>query len=173
MHSALSALDSMDTQHSVPLTLQALSAKCEHRVWSLLRRPSVMHTGGRRCSGSAALNCAAPGPARPSRRTLRLAAEGPGPDWNYCSGPESWKAGFTRSRNLCSPSSSRRDGAGTRVQRRQGVEPGAPTARSVETAVTRVSKQQRRGRAGGFDDDVRRDAQICRGGQAVSWTAAG
>ena len=69
--------------------------------------------------------------------------------------------------------SSRRDGAGTRVQRRQGVEPGAPTARSVETAVTRVSKQQRRGRAGGFDDDVRRDAQICRGGQAVSWTAAG
>ena len=78
--------------------------------------------------------------------------------------------------------SSRRDGAGTRVQRRQGVEPGAPTARSVETAVTRVSKQQRRGRAGGFDDDVRRDAQICRGGQAVlaveievpgSWFGAG
>ena len=34
MHSALSALDSMDTQHSVPLTLQALSAECEHRVWS-------------------------------------------------------------------------------------------------------------------------------------------
>ena len=27
MHSALSALDSMDTQHSVPLTLQALSAE--------------------------------------------------------------------------------------------------------------------------------------------------
>ena len=24
----------MDTQHSVPLTLQALSAECEHRVWS-------------------------------------------------------------------------------------------------------------------------------------------
>ena len=23
----------MDTQHSVPLTLQALSAECEHRVW--------------------------------------------------------------------------------------------------------------------------------------------
>ena len=29
MHSALSALEAMGTQHSVPLTLQAL-----HRVWS-------------------------------------------------------------------------------------------------------------------------------------------
>jgi len=78
MHSALSALDSMDTQHSVPLTLQALSAKCEHRVWSLLRRPSVMHTGGRRCSGSAALNCAAPGPALPPDAQARSRRPGTG-----------------------------------------------------------------------------------------------
>ena len=34
MHSALSALEAMGTQHSVPLTLQALSAECVHRVWS-------------------------------------------------------------------------------------------------------------------------------------------
>ena len=34
MHSALSAFKAMGTQHSVPLTLQALSAECVHRVWS-------------------------------------------------------------------------------------------------------------------------------------------
>ena len=34
MHSALSALEAMGTRHSVPLTLQALSAQCVHRVWS-------------------------------------------------------------------------------------------------------------------------------------------
>ena len=40
-------------------------------------------------------------------------------------------------------------GAGARVQRRQGGEPGA---RSIETAAARVSRQRRRGRAGGFDE---------------------
>ena len=34
MHSALSALKAMGTRHSVPLTLQELSAQCVHRVWS-------------------------------------------------------------------------------------------------------------------------------------------
>ena len=57
--------------------------------------------------------------------------------------------------------SSRRDGAGTRVQQRQGDEPGAPAARSVETAATRVSRQQRRERSGGIDEDVRGDDEIC------------
>jgi len=61
------------------------------------------------------------------------------------------------------------------VQRRrwQGGEQGAPAARSVETAETRVSRQQRRGRAGGIDEDVRSDDEICRGGQTLSWPAAG
>ena len=64
-------------------------------------------------------------------------------------------------------------GGGARVQRRQGGEPGEPAARSVETAAARVTRQRRRGRAGGFDDDVDRDGQTYRGCQAVSWPAAG
>ena len=43
-------------------------------------------------------------------------------------------------------------GGGARVQRRQGGEPGEPAARSVETAAARVTRQRRRGRAGGFDE---------------------
>ena len=73
MHSALSALDSMDTQHSVPLTLQALSAECEHRVWSLLGSFSaywgsaLLRSYGamEQCSGSPVLNCC-PGPGPPA-----------------------------------------------------------------------------------------------------------
>jgi len=54
MHSALSALDSIDTQHSVPLTLQALSAECEHRVWSHAVIPDDL--------GPLSLSLYAPGP---------------------------------------------------------------------------------------------------------------
>ena len=102
--------------------------------------------------------------ARPSRRTLAAEARLRGRDWNYCPGPESLFArNFFRAMISLKTLSNlaRRDGAGTRVQRRQGVEPGAPTARSVETAATRVSRQQRRERAGGIDEDVRGDDEIC------------
>ena len=76
MHSALSALDSMDTQHSVPLTLQALSAECEHRVWSLLGSFSA-YWGSALLRGS----CAA-------RRTLAAEALGDRTGIYSMSGPE-------------------------------------------------------------------------------------
>ena len=171
MHSALSALDSMDTQHSVPLTLQALSAECEHRVWSHvpvspddLWPLSLSLPLTRACLASESifpvtLNLKSdPGPwqPRPGRR-------GVCGDKNFgsrknCDAGEIWSKTF---------------GGGARVQRRQGGEPGEPAARSVETAAARVTRQRRRGRAGGFDDDVHRDGQTYRGCQAVSWPAAG
>ena len=83
--------------------------------------------------------------ARPSRRTLAAEARLRGRDWNYCPGPESLFArNFFRAMISLKTLSnfSRRDGAGTRVQRRQGGEPGAPEARNV-----------------------RGDDEICRGGQ--------
>ena len=157
MHSALSALDSMDTQHSVPLTLQALSAECEHRVWSHAVIPDDL------------------GPRLRVDLPVTLKSD-PGPPWQPRPGRRGVCGDKTfGSRKNCDAGEiwSKTFGGGARVQRRQGGEPGEPVARSVETAAARVTRQRRRGRAGGFDDDVHRDGQTYRGCQAVSWPAAG
>ena len=66
---------------------------------------------------------------------------------NYCSGPESWNAGFTRSRNLCSVFAQGRcsdEGAATAGGRAGGTD-GAQRRDSgdagVETAAARASRR--------------------------------
>ena len=161
----------MDTQHSVPLTLQALSAECEHRVVPCAREPrrplaslSLSLPLTRACLASESifpvtLNLKSdPGPWQPRPGRRGVCGDKNFGSGKNCDAGEIWSKTF---------------GGGARVQRRQGGEPGEPAARSVETAAARVTRQRRRGRAGGFDDDVHRDGQTYRGCQAVSWPAAG
>jgi hypothetical protein len=62
------------TRHSVHSTQWTLSTQCHSPYRHSVLSASIVcgpcsgpsrHTGGRRCSGSAVLNCAAPGPALP------------------------------------------------------------------------------------------------------------